>query len=159
MKFHRTTEHPKRVGGTREAITISSKWCLRQEKRGEKREKSREEREESGTEAKSDRSPPNNCPKRSRTIIRAWVFEGFCWEIWGLLGCSLELLGSSLELLGSSLGALGVDFGALGDDFGSILRLFTRLTPHAADPLFLRLLHPEEGREERRDERSEALGK
>ena len=24
MKFHRTTEHPKRVGGTREAITILS---------------------------------------------------------------------------------------------------------------------------------------
>ena len=37
--------------------------------------------------------------------------------------------------------------------------IFTRLTPHAADPPFLRLSHPEEGREERRDERSEALGK
>ena len=36
---------------------------------------------------------------------------------------------------------------------------FTRLTPHAADPPFLRLLHPEEGREERRDERTEAPGK
>ena len=49
---------------------------------------------------------------------------GLCWEIWGLLGRSLEDLGSSAELLGSSLGALGNDFGALGDDFGSILGPF-----------------------------------
>ena len=47
--------------------------------------------------------------------------EGLCWEIWGLLGRSLEILGSSVELLGNSLGALGSDFGALGDDLGSIL--------------------------------------
>ena len=52
--------------------------------------------------------------------------EGLCWEIWGLLGRSLEVLWSSVELLGvellgRSLGALGTDFGALGDDFGCIL--------------------------------------
>ena len=41
MKFHRTTEHPKRVGGTREAITIRGSESERESETDRKREKER----------------------------------------------------------------------------------------------------------------------